>query len=496
MNTANVERRDILKGAAALGVTAALARGAKLMGAEASTAAKVAPTIGIQMNVGALAAPDLRPLLDDLKTRAGVNALFPFIYSNVNRWTGLPARGFVGGNFAIPHMQYYKDTSLTYKDMRATELGDLDVLEHTIAAAKPMGMKTFAWILENNESLSTSAWEPLYEMDFQGRRTDRHPSGPCNNNPAYIGYLLGLVEDYARSYDIDGVMWSSERQGGLFNALGAYHNGQGSDPGKATCFCEFCVKKAKAKGIDAERARAGFAEIEKYVKAGRARQRPRDGYFVEFFRILLRYPELLAWEQFWIDSRGELMAAIYQKVKSVKPSLQVGWHVWHALSFSPLHRAELDYAAMGKYSDFIKPVLYANCAGDRMRSFTDSVGANVFGDAPRGEMLDVFYGMMDYKEAAYDQVRAAGFSSDYVKRETKRCLDTAGGNVQVWPGIDVDVPVPAGASKRTAEGVKNDIIASFQGGATGVVLSRLYYEMDMTVLAGAGAAARELRIMN
>ncbi len=143
------------------------------------------------------------------------------------------------------------------------------------------------------------------------------------------------------------------------------------------------MKKATAKGINAERARAGFGEIEKYVKAGRAKQRPRDGYFVEFFRILLKYPELLAWEQFWIDSRGEVMAAIYQKVKSVKPSLQVGWHVWHALSFSPFHRAELDYAAMGKYSDFIKPVLYANCAGDRMRSFTNSVGANVFGDAPR-----------------------------------------------------------------------------------------------------------------
>ncbi len=214
MTMENIGRREILKGAAALGVTAALARGTKLLGAEGPAAAKMAPTVGIQMNVAALAAPDLRPMLEDLKTRAGVNALFPFIYSNVSRWYGNAGPGFVGGNFAIPHMQYYKDTSLTYKDMRATELGDLDVLEHTIAAAKPLGMKTFAWILENNESLASPAWEPLYEMDFHGRRTRAHPSGPCNNNPAYIGYLLGLVEDYARSYDIDGVMWSSERQGG------------------------------------------------------------------------------------------------------------------------------------------------------------------------------------------------------------------------------------------------------------------------------------------
>jgi len=495
MSAPSPERRELLKNAAALGVAAALSRTTKLTAATAASApTKPAPTIGIQMNVGALAAPDLRPLLDDLQTRAGVNALFPFIYSNVNRWTGLPAAGFVGGNYAIPHMQYYKDTSLTYADMRATELGDLDVLEHTIAAARPRGIKTFAWILENNESIAGAAWAPLYEMDFHGRRTSHHPSGPCNNNPAYIGYLLGLVEDYCRSYDIDGVMWSSERQGGLFNALGAYHNGQSSDPSQATCFCEFCVKKAKAKGIDVERARQGFGEIEKFVLAGRVRNpvRPRDGYFVEFFRLLLNYPELLAWEKMWIDSRGELMAAIYQKVKSVKPSLQVGWHVWHALSFSPFHRAELDYAAMAKYSDYIKPVLYANCAGDRMKSFTDSVGTNVFGDVPRPEMLDVFYDMMDYKEAPYDRVSAAGFSSDYMKRETRRCLDDTGPAVQVWPGIDVDVPVPPGASKRTPEGVKNDILAAFQGGATGVVLSRLYYEMDPVNLAGSGAALKEL----
>ena len=499
MSAPSPERREFLKSATTLGVAAALSRATKLSAATAAEAApaKPAPTIGIQMNVSTLAAADFEKSLDDMKARAGVNALFPFIYSHVNRTTGLPARNFRGGNFAIPHMEYYKNTSLTYEDMRAPELGNMDILARTIPAAKQRGIKTFAWVLEDNETVPFPAWQPLYEVDFHNRPTDRHPSGPCCNNPNYIGYLLGLMEDYARSYDIDGVMWSSERQGGLFNALGAYNNGQGSDPGKATCFCQFCLARAKKAGLDAEHARAGFGEIEKFVRAGRARNpvRPRDGYFVEFFRILLNYPELLAWEKMWIDSRADVMAAIYQKVKSVKPSLQVGWHIWHALSFSPFHRAEMDYTPMAKYSDYIKPVLYANCAGDRMRSFVDSVSANVFGDVPRPAMLDVYYDMLDYQEAEYDEVRAKGFSSDYVKRETRRCLDDAGPAVQVWPGIDVDVPVPAGASKRTPVGVKNDVLASFAGGATGVILSRIYSEMDPVNLAGSGDALRELGYM-
>jgi hypothetical protein len=290
-------------------------------------------------------------------------------------------------------------------------------------------------------------------------------------------------------------MWSSERQGGLLNALGAYHNGAASDPGKATCFCEFCVKKGKSLGIDVERARKGFGEIETYVRAGRAKnpQAPRDGYFVAFMRLLLKYPELLAWESLWINSRSELMAAIYQKVKSIKPNLQVGWHVWHNLSFSPFHRAEMDYGEMAKFSDFIKPVLYANCAGDRIHTFVDSVGQNVFGDLPAAETLDMLYHMLNYQEAPYDTISARGFSSDYVKRETRRALDDVTGTpVQIWPGIDVDVPVPKGASQRTPAGVKNDVIAAFQGGATGVILSRLYYEMDPVNLAGSGAALKEL----
>ena len=497
MPSSSPDRRDILKGAATLGAAALLSRATKLSAATTAPA-KPAPTIGIQMNVAALAEPDLEKKLDDMKARAGVNALFPFIYTHVNRTTGLPAANFRGGTFAMPHMEYYKDTTLTFADMRAPDLGDMDVLARTIPAARARGIKTFAWVLEDNEHVPIPAWQNLYEIDFQGRRTQRHPSGPCCNNPNYCGYLLNLFEDYARSYDIDGVMWSSERQGGLFNALGAYHNGQAADPGQATCFCEFCLARAKIQGINADRARAGFAALEKYVRAGRARtpQRPRDGYFVAFMRLLLDYPELLAWEKLWIDSRNDVMAAIYQKVKSIKPSLQVGWHVWHNVSFSPFHRAEMDYAQMAKYSDYIKPVLYSNCAGDRIRSFTDSVGANVFGDAPRAEMLDVFYNMLDYREAPYDQVTRTGLTADYVKRETRRTLDDcAGANVQIWPGLDIDVPVPAGASRCTPESVKASVLGAFQGGANGVILSRNYSEMDPTHLAGAGAALKELGLI-
>jgi hypothetical protein len=77
--------------------------------------------------------------------------------------------------------------------------------------------------------------------------------GPQTRNEDHL--LLGMVEDYARSYDIDGIMWGSERQAAFANALGSSHGGASQDPAGVTCFWEFCERQAKERGIDPARAR-------------------------------------------------------------------------------------------------------------------------------------------------------------------------------------------------------------------------------------------------
>ena len=86
------------------------------------------------------------------------------------------------------------------------------------------------------------------------------------------------------------------------------------------------------------------------------------------------------------------------KVKSIKPSVGVGWHIWHNNSFSPIYRAEQDLSELTKYSDFLKMVMYHNCGGERMASYIRSVGATMYGDVPQQELLDFHYRVLDYKE--------------------------------------------------------------------------------------------------
>jgi hypothetical protein len=95
-----------------------------------------------------------------------------------------------------------------------------------------------------------------------------------------------------------------------------------------------------------------------------------------------------------------------------------------------------------------------------------------------------------------DKLAAAGFSADYVGRETHRAVESVAGHpVQIWPGVDIDVPVKADESHCTPEGVAKAVKAAFKGGAGGIILSRNYTEMQPENLSGAGRALRELGLI-
>jgi hypothetical protein len=219
-----------------------------------------------------------------------------------------------------------------------------------------------------------------------------------------------------------------------------------------------------------------------------------DGYYVQFWRLLLRYPELAAWEMLWTDSLRETYAAIYKTVKTAKPALPVGWHIWHNNSFNPIYRAEQDLHELSTYSDFIKVVMYNNCGGERMALYVDNAGSTLYADLSKQGLLDFNYAVMGLKEGSYEQIPHTGLSPDYVLRETKRALEgVAGTKTLIWPGIDIDIPTEPGHSKCTPQSVKEAVLAALQSGAPGVILSRKYSEMRLANLSGAGDAIRELK---
>jgi hypothetical protein len=222
---------------------------------------------------------------------------------------------------------------------------------------------------------------------------------------------------------------------------------------------------------------------------------------------LLTFPEILAWEKFWTDGLHAMFAEIYGTVKAIDEKTKVGWHVMHLNSFSPFYRAEQDYAELAEYSDFIKVVTYHNCAGGRFQRFIGSLHESIFRDAEPEESYRLIYRFLGIDEAEWSELPRAGFSAEYVARETKRALEGVDGRCEIWPGIDIDIPSGRGTRLDISDGtegtpdgrdespkdVEGAVVAAFKAGAQGVVLSRKYSEMRLKNLEGVGSALERLQ---
>ena len=467
-------------------------------------APKANKMVGIQVGAVSFADEGVAKVLDECQSSAAINTLFVATFTYGRGIAGrqvpgqpLPDHGnqkydtdtFFGGAYTKVNARYYANTE--FKSFRAPDLSDFDVLEKVIPEAKKRGMQTICWY-EDVFRRDLPNVEKLAEVGLSGKKA----STLCFNNPNYLNWLQDIAEDWSRSYDIDGIMWGSERQGAFSNMLGASHGHP--NPSTVTCFCEFCYARARKQGINPERAKQGFLELEKFVLASRKGTRPVDGYYVELWRLMLRYPELLAWENLWTSSLREAQKAIYDRVKSVNAKLGVGWHIWHNNSFNPIYRAEQDLAEMAPYSDFLKVVIYHHCGGERMVDYVNSVGETYFADVPKQELLEFHYRVMNYgAEADMGHLAAAGFTADYVYRETKRARQgLEGTKTKLWPGIDIDIPTEKTSAKSTPAGTKAAVLAAFRGGADGVILSRKYSEMMLPNLRAAGDGLREAGVVS
>jgi hypothetical protein len=498
----SISRRDFVKAASLAATAVTTGFGLEPMSARAAapdaqpTLAK--PLIGIQVEVNFLQ-NNLVKFLDDVQTRSSVNTLMMHCVPFEASWAGLDRASNPLGNFATAHPQYYRDIKMQPTALGAGDFNLPDEFEKIREETKKRGIKIIPWMEEDNRARpQIKGFDELYEVDLYGRRTKAHPGGPCLNNPYFRNLLVAQVQDFVRSYDVDGIQRGTERQGPLGNALGAWHHGGDtghSDPGQTSCFCEYCAAKAAKQGIDMERVKKAYLALEPFVRNGRAGKRPVDGYFVEFWRLLLRNPELLIWEEFWSESMRETQRLVSATAKSIKPGIPVGYHIWQNISFSPFYRAEQDYRTFTEYADFLKPASYDNPASERMASFVDSVTQNIFGDLSHQQMLDFEYSVMGLKEKSYAELKgrpAPRFSSDYVYEETKRAVDgVAGTNTRITPGLGINIQ----EHNSTPESVRDCIEAIFRAGGRGLVLSTAYSAMGPENLSAVGATLRELKLV-
>jgi hypothetical protein len=454
--------------------------------------------VAIQVKPYAWVDEGIEALLDNLQQKGAVNTVWAYTYDFAearmtrNGPIPLPDHGragdasFVGGAFYDYDPKYFRNTTL--KDFRSPDYGKLNVIADIAPKVKARGMDFFCWDYNNAVPImnrSIPGFPHVTEIDVYGRRT----TSPCFNHPDYRAHLTGKIESYLSGYpsEVDGIAWGCERMGPLQNAIGGGWSTVG-----LSCFCEHCGAKARARDLSVSRAQRGYRALDSLFAAAAQDRRPADGYFVSFWRLLLEYPEILGWEKLWTDSYHEVRAELYGIAKAIAPEKPFGFHVMQNMTFSPFYQAEEDYSRTRDYADYLKIATYNNAGGPRMAAYLDRLSATVFHDATPRDFLPFYYKITNYTEGQYDQLHTSGLSADYVARETKRAIAGVGGQIKIYPGIDIDVPTKLTDKRTTPDDVRKAVRAAFGAGADGVVLSREYVEMWLANLAAAGETLREI----
>jgi hypothetical protein len=394
--------------------------------------------------------------------------------------------GSIGGAFYAPHPEYYRSSRLRETRSPEAVYEGFDLLGDVLPVARQYDMATYVYILEEavtgGRPLGVASFPQVLEIDAFGRRGQL----PCVNHPDYRAWKLAVVEDILKSYPVDGMLWGVERRGPLESTLAGF---------APTCVCEHCARAASLRGVDAEAARRGLRALAEYVRDAQQEKPTIEGYLVDFLRVLIKNPAILAWESFFNERHLALAQELYGVAKWVRPATRFGLGVWHVNNCSPLLRAEWDFGEWAEFADFLRPILYHNPAGARFHHYLGVLHRSVLKDARPEQTLPLFYAALGYDEADYESLPAAGFSADYVRRSVRRVVSATENRLPVYAGLGLDIPHERGQKSTTPADVREAVEAAFEGGAAGITVSRNYAEMRWENLCAVGEALAGLGLV-
>ncbi len=153
----------------------------------------------------------------------------------------------------------------------------------------------------------------------------------------------------------------------------------------------------------------------------------------------------------------------------------------------------MSYEEMAPYSDFIKLILYHGVLGWRIKNwYLERFQRTILSELSLEQSLDLYYAFFGYDrntEPKVEDLEDEGFSPNYVYRETRRSVASAGGKTKIYSGIGFNVP---GGPPEDPEKIYQATLKAFEAGAGGIVVSREYEEMRVPNLRAVGRAVREL----
>lgn len=465
--------------------------------------------VGVQIHPFSFYDEGLEQVLELLQETAGVNALLIYTHlyaADQSMPKDVLAHDHPGFTPVDPQQRKYRKIWAQHDakafdgllmqhslDEKHVEFAGKDLFAELDPLCQKRGIKLMGRILEPRAKHGTEHiknFSQVLSVDLEGKAG----TNACWNNPDYRTFWQATVSDTFLHNPLTGFMFGAERTGPLYRLIQA-----GESP---SCFCRHCTARMKDKEISERRLRAGYEALNTWIQSMRkGAARPVDGAITTFLRMLMRYPEVLAWEREWALSLEETLGLLVASIKSIRPDALVGRHIDHQQStWDIFYRAAVSYAEMAESMDFLKPVVYHDIAAPRVREWlVNEFNKSILADLSQPQSLDLFYavfGLDPTKEPKLDAMLNGSFSPDYVYRETKRCVDGVASKAQVFPGIGFDIPfhqktAPPRPHPSDPHLLTQATRQALDAGADGIIICREYQEMRLPNLRAIGHALRE-----
>ncbi len=497
-----MKRREFLKTSLSVGLPAMVAP--NLL--SALEAKKKESMVGVQISPHSLLDEGIDNCLDQLKEKASVNTLF--LYSHTYHMGYRPPNVMAKDHGVkvidenkrnlprswIRHSEkLFKNATVKHQVVDSNfEYSKHNIFHEIDKPAKDRKMKVYARILEAGarRKAHIPGYSNVLTVDING-----NPGrGPCWNHPAYREWVYNTVYDLVKNNPLDGLQYGAERTGPL-----SYLLFRGLIP---TCFCEHCQMRHKKSGTNIERAKEGFRQLYNLIRGlEQGKKPPSDGVFTNVLRVFHKYPEVLTWDYQWFQADEEICSQVHKIAKGINPNIESGRHVDHQKSsWDVFYRSAVSYKDMTEQADFIKPILYHEILGPRLRWWVlERMKSRIFHELSLEQSLDLFYSIFNHNkksQPSLEDLEKLGLSPEYVYQETRRCKLAVKSQAKVYSGIGIDVPwhIPGGMQARLSkkEQIEKSVQRAYDAGADGILASREYDEMTYKSLKVFGNTIREL----
>ena len=363
----------------------------------------------------------------------------------------------------------FKDCGLFH---RYPENDDTDYFRLILDAAHARGMQVHARYLDGWETSRGKApgWKDIQCRSLSGRHLDI----PCFSQQRVHEWTKATMSDMAKNYDLDGLFYGIERGTGLSDIMTFGHE-------EPYCLCSACEQTAKEHDVDFIRLHQGLGEMVALLDAARNKERQQRPYLSLFLKLLMDYPEIMAWERIQNELKEEVEVEAVSAFKAARPEASTSVLIHQ--EWCPIKSMHEDWTRHTVHADAVALRLYEHIQGPRLVNDARTRHVEgIFGDLSESALTELLWhlsgGLPEHRQSPEELTRNGNPPERAIER-AKTCVDLCGDKAAVQIALGVDISYPFEERRETPNAYIQEIVSGVQEqGVESIILCREYQEIS------------------